>query len=1019
MDLSAIPSHFRKRISSGATFADFTGMDLPELPDWIGELTNLTGLYLRSNRLTRLPDSIGNLTNLTGLYLHDNRLSQLPDSIGNLTNLTGLHVHDNQLTRLPDSIGNLTKLTLLSLGNNQLTQLPDSIGNLTNLTGLQLHDSQLTRLPDSIGNLTKLTLLSLHGNRLTRLPDCIGNLTKIPELNLTGNQLTWLPDGIGNLTSLTELNLTGNQLTHLPRGMAELLTDLFYLRLDGNPLADPLPELVQRGTAELAAYLRSLEDAVAQYEAKVLLVGEGNVGKSSLVAALKGEHFVEGRPTTHGIEISAIPLRHPGLDVDMTLRMWDFGGQEVYRVSHQFFFSKRALYLVVWHARQGEEQDDLEGWLRRVRLRVGNEATALIVATHAAERRPDLDYPQLDQKFPGMLAGQFAIDSSNDYGIEELRRAIEVNASQLPQMGQRISTRWVAAREAVLKHGADKPQIPYREFGDICAEHGVTGDQASTLAKLMHDLGLIIYYDEDEGLKDVVVLNPDWLTRAISYVLNDRVTEDSLGVLDHRRLTAIWQDRDNGYPTQYHPYFLRLMEKFDVSYRLDGEQHSLVAQLVPYRRPALPWDFGGRLAAGFRRLALTCELSEDAPGLISWLTVRHHRDSTGRHWRHGVFLRHTISTYRSEALLELRGTTLSVEVHAPSPDMYLNELRASIERLITERWPGLGYRLWVPCPGSRGDERPCPGRFPLDALLRFRENGQAATGCYECGELRAISALLTGFIMPDGPLNVQLSELRQQVTGIATSVSEIAGQTSEIAAGVSGLTEQAAEIARQAARTADVVRRVLGFVAVEVSDCPRLFTLARREAGLSERARPHQEHYQLTLWCEHPSAEHPCAAASYDLDPAKHWFGEIAPYARLVVKTLQLVVPVAAALDIAALSAGRRDDAQVRLDIMKAIVGDLPHTALDPGDRDFVGTERAAGQVTRAEGQALRAVRRIILEKDPNHAFGDMRRVQSPAGDLLWVCADHYREYDPGLPVLPLLLISLGCLIWRYGVVKY
>ena len=45
----------------------------------------------------------------------------------------------------------------------------------------------------------------------------------------------------------------------------------------------------------------------------------------------------------------------------------------------------------------------------------------------------------------------------------------------------------------------------------------------------MHDLGLVIYYDEDEGLKDVVVLNPEWLTKAISYVLDDRVTADAEG----------------------------------------------------------------------------------------------------------------------------------------------------------------------------------------------------------------------------------------------------------------------------------------------------------------------------------------------------------------------------------------------------------------------------------------------------------------------------------------------------------
>jgi len=51
--------------------------------------------------------------------------------------------------------------------------------------------------------------------------------------------------------------------------------------------------------------------------------------------------------------------------------------------------------------------------------------------------------------------------------------------------------------------------------------------------------------------------------------------------------------------------------------------------------------------------------------------------------------------------------------------------------------------------------------------------------------------------------------------------------------------------------------------------------------------------------------------------------------------------------------------------------------------------------------QARAAVRQIIFEIDPLHAFGGMRRVQAPSGELLWVCPIHYREYDPGLPTLP------------------
>jgi hypothetical protein len=54
-------------------------------------------------------------------------------------------------------------------------------------------------------------------------------------------------------------------------------------------------------------------------------------------------------------------------------------------------------------------------------------------------------------------------------------------------------------------------------------------------------------------------------------------------------------------------------------------------------------------------------------------------------------------------------------------------------------------------------------------------------------------------------------------------------------------------------------------------------------------------------------------------------------------------------------------------------------------------------QLTATEGVALRA---IIFEHDQLPAFGGLRRVQAPAGDLLWVCKDHYPDYDPGLPVI-------------------
>lgn len=60
-------------LESGAIELDLSGLGLIALPNSIGNLTNVTVLYLDQNQLTTLPDSIGNLTSLRLLVLLRNR----------------------------------------------------------------------------------------------------------------------------------------------------------------------------------------------------------------------------------------------------------------------------------------------------------------------------------------------------------------------------------------------------------------------------------------------------------------------------------------------------------------------------------------------------------------------------------------------------------------------------------------------------------------------------------------------------------------------------------------------------------------------------------------------------------------------------------------------------------------------------------------------------------------------------------------------------------------------------------
>ena len=134
-------------------------------------------------------------------------------------------------------------------------------------------------------------------------------------------------------------------------------------------------------------------------------------------------------------------------------------------------------------------------------------------------------------------------------------------------------------------------------------------------------------------------------------------------------------------------------------------------------------------------------------------------------------------------------------------------------------------------------------------------------------------------------------------------------------------------------------------------------------------------------------------------DQPRHWLIRIGPYAMLVIRALQLVVPVAASVAGVALPDEQFKHAQHEIELMKTLVADLPDQQME-AKNEFIAFEPGS-QLTPAEGQAARAIRVLLFEHDPMREFGDLRRVQAPSGEFIWVCTSHYGYYDPGLPSIP------------------
>ena len=86
----------------------------------------------------------------------------------------------------------------------------------------------------------------------------------------------------------------------------------------------------------------------------------------------------------------------------MTLNTWDFGGQEIYHATHQFFLTNRSLFLLAFNARLGFEQGKLVYWLKTIRANAP-ESPIILVATYADERDADLPFTDLKKQFPNVV----------------------------------------------------------------------------------------------------------------------------------------------------------------------------------------------------------------------------------------------------------------------------------------------------------------------------------------------------------------------------------------------------------------------------------------------------------------------------------------------------------------------------------------------------------------------------------------------------------------------------------------
>jgi internalin A len=502
-------------------------------------------------------------------------------------------------------------------------------------------------------------------------------------VNLDGNRLLGLPPEIGRLSKLGVLWVANNQLETLPEEIGRL--QVHSLKLDGNPkLGIPQSILATANAKQIIRYYFESYRGKGRplLELKLLLVGRGKAGKTTLVKRLAGEPPLENESETHSIAIREFLIKCARGQV--RTRAWDFGGQEILHSTHRFFLTERSLYLLVLEPRTGLAQRDAEYWLKLIETQ-GSASPVIVVMNWSQARRWRVEEVKLRRKFP-FIVDFLSTDALHGDGIEELQRCLAQTVEQRMQgVWLPFLARWREIKDSVA--GMRDNFLTYKQYTDLCVRFGENDPAAqSDLAGILHALGLALYFGKDPRLHDTRVLNPGWVTGGVYAVIRAPSVAANDGQLAVTNMPRVLREAEeqkvikaSDYPDESHRFVLELMRAFQLCYASEEEKAPGARKPVQYLVPELLPEFEPEMKEPWEESPLRLRYRYEVlpPGLLPRFIVRTHGFSDGApHWRHGVVLRHA----KAQALIRAESDQPELHVFVLGGDEETRRILVTIVR---------------------------------------------------------------------------------------------------------------------------------------------------------------------------------------------------------------------------------------------------------------------------------------------------------------------------------------------------
>ncbi|MBL4837117.1 MAG: TIR domain-containing protein [Kordiimonadaceae bacterium] len=549
-----------------------------------------------------------------------------------------------------------------------------------------------------------MTQLHLFGTHVSDLSP-LSALTKLSHLNFSRTK-------IGDATPLTKMKsleyISFRNVIFAINPEFWSLPHLESVDASGSIIEGIPNEVLENGNAlpAVRAHLKDLGESPSRLNSvKLVILGNGRVGKTQLAnrVSVPPIAFDQNSESTHGITVKSTTLKGETPDKETSLKIWDFGGQDIYHSTHSLFLRSRSIYLLAWSPKMEEASEHeyegqvfrnfpLDYWLEYIYRFSKNTAPLIVVQTQC-------DSPEQVQALPATanaslskfkLQQTLTHSAKTDEYKQELENAIRRAYSQFnpPYIGKgrlavltKLETMIEQLQEKQTKTKTQK-SLTFSEFEKICDEAGGVSDRKQFLI-FLHNAG-IVFYDE-ALLPNQIILDQNWALEAIYSVFNRRnslrAIQNAGGHFTRRDLADyIWNDAK--YTRNEQDLFLNMMQScgicFIYSIGPDTQEEDYVApDLLPSDKP--DFEKFGTWEENARSITNTLSFPFLSPAILRNLLskIGTVAGQNATYWKNGIHVYD--ATLKSRAIIEQtmegdREGTLTIRVQNGQSDILLNRL---------------------------------------------------------------------------------------------------------------------------------------------------------------------------------------------------------------------------------------------------------------------------------------------------------------------------------------------------------